>query len=174
MNENKDKVIIFLWNLYVLFFYPLSILLASFWSIEISGQYPFRRGRGMPIAVLIIFVPEVIFGLKWNLNGSRMFTIICSIVDGLILHKLFQYYFVTLTDAPITYCILNIMIVLSLVWIIIIEFNQSLREHIIQYPQDEWLVPHAESGQDEYWHFFWKVLFFTAVGCLFMDVFDVF
>ena len=173
MDNNKEKVVIFLWNLYVLFFYPLSIFLGSFWSIEIAGQFPFRRGRGMTIAVLIIFVPEVIFGLKWKLK-SRMFTIICSIVDGLILYKLFHHYFMVLTNAPITYCILNIMIVLSLVWIIIIEFNQSLKEHILQYPQNEWLVPHSESGQDEYWNFVWKILFFVAVGCLFMNIFDVF
>ncbi|MCH5256538.1 MAG: hypothetical protein J1D87_04555 [Lachnospiraceae bacterium] len=170
MDDSKGKVIIFLWNLYVLFYYPLAFFSTTLWAFETSEPSPFGRGSGMPIAVMGVFVPEFIFKLIWNLN-NRLFTIICSIVDGLILNRLFHLFFITWTDAPITYWILNIMIVLGLVWGIVIEFNQSLKEHILQYPENKWLYPHSEDEErDEIWQFLWKVLWFAALGCIFIHL----
>ena len=165
MNRNDGKNIIFLYNLYTLFFYPLSIFLAGFWSLESQSPNTYGRGGGMPIAVLLIFFPEVIFGLKWNLNqtsGGRSFTILCSMVAGWILYKLFYRSYMVRTYAPITYYTEIIMIISGIIWTIVIEFNQTLREHILLFPQDKWLVPNSEDEtENSYWHWFWKALFWT-------------
>lgn len=167
MSRNDGRVVIFLYNLYTLFFYPLSIFMSCFWALEINRAFPFRHGRGMPIAVLIIFVPEVIFGLKWGLNntfGGRIFTILCSVAAGWILYKLFHRYFMVDTYAPITYYTENIMLVSGIIWTIIIEFNENLRDHILLYPQNQWLVPNAEDDtENSYWHGFFKVFFIASL-----------
>ena len=82
--------------------------MASFWALERSNFS--GRGSGMPIAVLLIFLPEVILGMSCNLNttmGGRVFTILSSVVTGWILHKLFYHYFMIRTYAPITYYVEN-------------------------------------------------------------------
>lgn len=176
MRRNDGRVVIFLYNLYMLFFYPLTIFMASFWSMEIERAFPFRHGRGMPIAALIIFLPEVIFGLKWGLNntfGGRIFTILCSVVAGWILHILFRKYFMVDTYAPITYYVENALLVFGIIWTIVIEFNQPLRDHILLYPQDKWLVPNAENDtENSYWHRIWLVLFWSAVAIMFLIIFS--
>ncbi len=68
MNQNDGKMIIFIYNLYALFFYPLAFFMASFGSLEIRSSNSYGHGGVTPIAVLMIFLPEVIFGLSWNLN----------------------------------------------------------------------------------------------------------
>ena len=173
MDDNEGKFIIFLWNLYVLFFYPLAIFSSTLWSIEISGNYPSVINRGVPIVVLASFFPEMVVGLKWNLN-SKMFIIISSIVDGLILNRFLHYYLMGLTYAPNTYWILNSMLVLGLVWGIVIEYSQPLKEHILKYPESQWLFPHTEDEeQNEIWQFIWKILFYVSLGCMIMDKFGL-
>lgn len=177
MNQNDGKTIIFIYNLYMLFFYPLSIFLASFWSLESKSPNSYGRGGGTPIAVLIIFLPEVIFGLKWNLNctfGGKIFTILSSMVVGWILNRLFYRSFMVRTYAPITYYTENVMLVSGIIWTAIIEFNQNLRNHLLLYPQDEWLVPNAEDEtENSYWHGYWHMLFWTAVAILLLVVFRI-
>lgn len=177
MNRNTGKVIIFLYNLYMLFFFPLAIFMASFWSLESKSPKSYGRGGGMPIAVLLIFLPEVIFGLSWGLNntfGGRIFTILSSMVTGWILHKLFHYYFIVRAYAPITYYVENTMLVIGIIWTIVIEFNQALRDHLLLYPKDKWLVPNAEDDtEDSYWNWFWKLLFWSSVVLMFLVVFRI-
>lgn len=177
MGRNDGRVVIFLYNLYTLFFYPLAIFMASFWALEIKFSFPFRHGKGMPIAVLIVFLPEVILGLSWGLNntfGGRIFTILSSIAAGWILHKLFHWYFMAETYAPITYYTENIMLVSGIIWTIVIEFNQALRDHLLLYPQDKWLVPNAEDDTENgYWHGLWLVLFWSAVAFMFLEIFGI-
>ena len=173
MNTNDNKNIIFLWNLYALFFYPLAVFLVGFWSLETRSPKSYEYGGGIPIAILVIFLPEMILGLKrkWD---KRIITILCSIIDGLLLNILFQRYFTVLTSAPITYYMLNCIIVLSLVWIIIIEFNKGLKEHILQYPQDQWLIPHSEvENKNKRWHFIWMLFLFGALGMSLMVKFKM-
>lgn len=177
MNRNNSKRIIFLYNLYTLFFYPLAIFMASFWSLESRSPNSYGRGGGMPIAVLLIFLPEVIFGLSWNLNGTlggRIFTILSSMVTGWILYKLFHRSFMVRTYAPITYYTENIMLVTGIIWTAVIEFNQNLREHLLLYPQAKWLVPNAEDEtENSYWHGVWQALFWTAVALMFLVIFRI-
>ena len=178
MGRNSGKLIIFIYNLYTLFFYPLAIFMSNFWAWEIENAFPFRRGRGMPIAVLIIFLPEVIFGLEWGLNntfGGRIFTILCSIADGWILYKLFHWYFMVETYAPIPYYTEIIMLVSGIIWTIIIEYSPTLRDHLLLYPRDKWLVPNAEDEtENSYWDWLFKILFFSAVGLIFLRIFGIF
>ena len=151
--------------------------MASFLAMEIKFSFPFRHGRGMPIAVLIVFLPEVIFGLSWGLNttfGGRIFTILSSLAAGWMLHKLFHWYFMGETYAPITYYTENIMLVSGIIWTIVIEFNQALRDHLLLYPQDKWLVPNAEDDtENSYWHGLWLVLFWSAVAFMFLEIFGI-
>lgn len=177
MNRNDGKVIIFLYNLYTLFFYPLAIFMSSFWALESKSPKAYGRGGGMPIAVLLIFLPEVIFGLSWGLNstfGGRIFTILSSLATGWILHKLFYRSFMIRAYAPITYYTENIMLVSGIIWTIVIEFNQALRDHLLLYPQEKWLVPNAEDeAENRYWHRFWQVLFWSAIALMFLVIFRI-
>ena len=177
MSRNDGRVIIFLYNLYMLFFFPLAIFMTSFRSLESKSPKSYGRGAGMPIAVLLIFLPEVIFGLSWGLNktfGGRIFTILSSMATGWILHKLFYRSFIEGAYAPITYYVENAMLVIGIAWTIVIEFNQPLRDHILLYPREKWLVPNAEDEtEDGYWHGFWKVLFWSAVALMFLVIFRI-
>ena len=67
MGRNDGRVVIFLYNLFVLFFYPVLIFLGGFWSIEAKVHNGHTVGV---VAVLLIFLPEIIFGLKWGLNNT--------------------------------------------------------------------------------------------------------
>lgn len=176
MDKSDGKVIIFLYNLYMLFFYPMATFMTHIWSLErtnFSG-----RGSGMPIAILLIFLPEILLSMGCNLNttlGGRIFTILSSVVTGWILHKLFHHYFMIKTYAPITYYVENIMLVSGIIWTIVIEFNQNLREHLLLYPKEQRLVPNAENEtKNWYWHMIWKVLFGTAVALMFIPIFRLF
>ena len=175
MGRNDGRVVIFLYNLYMLFFYPLAIFMACFWALERSNFS--GRGSGMPIAVLLIFLPEVILGMSCNLNttlGGRIFTILSSVITGWILNKLFYYYFMIRTSAPITYYVENIMLVFGIIWTIVIEFNQNLREHLLLYPKEKRLVPNAEDEtENSYWHGIWKVLFWSAVTLMFLLILGI-
>lgn len=165
MGRNDGKVIIFLYNLYMLFLCPLLIFLAGLWSVESDVH---KHGGSMVTAVLIIFIPEVIFGLSWGLNktfGGRIFTILCSMAAGWIVHKLLYHYFVERAYAPITYYTTNTMLVLGIIWTIVIEFSQALRDHLLLFPQEKWLVPNAEDDtENSYWHKLWLVLFWSALA----------
>ena len=173
MNRNEGKGIIFLYNLYMLFFYPVTIFMIHVWYLERTNFA--GRGSGMPIAVLIIFLPEIIFSMSCNLNntlGGRIFTILSSVAAGWLLNKLFHHYFMIRTYAPITYYVENIMLVFGIIWTIVIEFNQNLREHLLLYPKEQRLVPNAEDEtENSYWHGIWKVFFWTAVALVFLPIF---
>lgn len=161
----------------MLFFFPLAIFLASFWSLESKSPNSYGRGGGMPIAVIIIFFPEIIFGLRWGLNNTvegRIFTILSSLATGWILNKLFYQYFIISAYAPITYYTENIMLVSGIIWTIVIEFNQALRDHLLLYPQNQCLGPNAEDEtENSYWHGFWQVLFWPAVVLMFLVKFRI-
>ncbi len=177
MNQNDGKTIIFIYNLYLLFFDPLAIFMASFWSLESKSPNSYGRGGGMPIAVFIIFLPEIVFGLKWNLNctfGGKIFTILSSIVIGWILNRLFYSYFMVHTSAPITYYTENVLLASGVIWTAIIEFNQNLRNHLLLYPPNESLDPHSEDEtENSYWRGFSYMLFCVVLVILLLVVFRI-
>ncbi len=177
MNQNDGKMIISIYNLYALFFFPRAIFMASFWPLEIRSSNSYGRGGVTPIAVLMIFLPEVIFGLSWNLNctfGGRIFTILSSVVVGWTLNRLFYRSFMVRTYAPITYYTENVMLVAGIIWTAIIEFNQNLRNHLLLYPPDELLAPHSEDEiENSYWYGYSHMLFWVAVVLMFAVVFRI-
>lgn len=152
--KNDGKVVVFLYNLFMLLLCTTMICLVGIWALE--GNAHSRYVRALTISVYIIFFPEVILGLKWGLNntfGGRIFTILCTMADGLILHKLFNYLYVTTSTAPITNIIMHILMAFEIIWIIVIEFNKNLRDHILLFPQVQWLIPNGEDDtENRCWH----------------------
>lgn len=93
MGKNDGKAVIFLYNLFMLLLCTLVICLVGVWGLE--GNVQIKHIKALTVSVYIIFVPEVILGLKWGLHdtfGNRIFIILCTFVDGLILHRLFINY----------------------------------------------------------------------------------
>lgn len=145
MNKNNENWLIILYNLYAVLLVPALIVLAGIWSLETESDFSYGKTGGLPIGALIIFVPEIICGLKWKLK--RIFTIVCSIVWFILLCKSAHRFFITITHAPLTYyCIIFIMFT-GMLWSIIIELNQDLREHILMFPQEQWLVPCSNNAK---------------------------
>lgn len=48
---------------------------------------------------------------------------------------------------------MHILMVLGIIWTIVIEFNENLRDHILLFPQPQWLFPNGEDDtENRYWH----------------------
>ena len=154
MYRNEGKVVILLFNLSLILLWIVAICLIGVWAWE--GNVHRRYHEALTISVFIIFLPEVILGLKWDLHdtfGNRIFIILCTFADALILHKLFNYLYVTTSTAPITNRIMHILMVFGIIWTIVIEFNENLRDHILLFPQAQWLIPNGEDNtENRYWH----------------------
>ena len=154
MRGNDGKVIIFLYNLFMLLLCTAVICLVGVWVLE--GNVQSKHIKAMTISVYIIFVPEVILGLKWGLHdtfGNRIFILLCTFGDALILHRLFNHLYVTRSSAPITNIIMHILMVFGIIWTVVIEFNENLRDHILLFPQAQWLIPNGEDATgNRYWH----------------------
>ena len=166
MGRNDGRVVIFLYNLFMLLLFTLMICLVGVWALE--GNVHGRHIRALTISVYIIFFPEVILGLKWGLHdtfGNRIFIILCTLADGLILHRLFNYLYVASSTAPITNIIMHILMVFGIIWTIVIEFNENLRDHILLFPQAQWLIPNGEDDtENRYWHVILIVLTVLSLG----------
>ena len=164
MYRNEGKVIIFLFNLFMLLLFTLVICLVGVWTLECNVMS--KHIRALTISVYIIFLPEVILGLKWGLHdtfGNRIFIILCTLVDALILHRLFNHLYVTRSTAPITNMIMHILMVFGIIWTIVIEFNEDLRDHILLFPQPQWLIPNGEDDtENRSWHGILAVLAVAA------------
>lgn len=48
------------------------------------------------------------------------------------------------------------------IWTIVIEFNQTLREHILLFPRDQWLFPNFENKTENR---YWRGFFMHYLGC---------
>lgn len=101
MNDSNENVLIIAYNLFCTILIPAVIILTGIWSLEAESDFTHGRTGGLPIGALIVFVLEVIFGLKWKMK--KVFTIPCSIVWCGFLFKMAQYFFAVVTNAPITY-----------------------------------------------------------------------
>lgn len=164
MYRNEGKVVIFLFNLSLILLWIIAICLIGVWTLE--GNVLSKHIRALTVSVFIIFLPEVILGLKWGLHdtfGNRIFIILCTFADALILHKLFIHLYVARSTAPITNIIMHILMVFEIIWTIVIEFNENLRDHILLFPQPQWLIPNGEDDtENRYWHGVFIVLLVAA------------
>lgn len=159
MNEEKDSLIIVLYNLHLLISMALIMFLMGFWTLEThKSEYTYGRGSGLPIAVLIVYIPEVILGLKCNLRLKSV-NILCSLGVAYILYKLFYHNFMVKTNAPVTFYSTMAVMAADLFWIAVIEFSMKLREHILQFPQNQWLIPcSTDQETNRTWHILWGIL----------------
>lgn len=177
MNQNDGKAIIFLYNLYMLFVFPLAIFMCCFWVFESKSPNCYEYGVVTPIEAIFIFLPELVFGLKWDLNGNfggRIFTILGSVVVGWILNKQFYSYFMVQTDAPITYYTEKTILVTGIIWTVIIEFDQNLRNHLLLYPPEEFMAPRSEDEtENSYWNGYSRMLFWAMFVLLLLVIFRI-
>lgn len=159
MDENKDSAIIVLYNVHSLITVALVVFLMGFWTLEThKSEYACGRGSVILLAVLAVYVPEVILGLKYNLRLKSV-NILCSLGVAYILYKVFHRYFMTKTNAPITFYSMMAIMAADLFWIVMIEFCQKLREHILQFPQNQWLIPCSTDPEtNRVWHNLWRIL----------------
>lgn len=158
------KNLILLYNLYMVILIPFTVALIGLWSLESKGIYTYSNGGGMPLGVLIIFLPEMIFGLGWKLD-SKPSIILCSIVIGFLLYKLFHHFFRVVTDAPVTYYCVMAVIVINFVWIILIEFSEDLKEHLLTFPSAQSLFPCSEDPDaNRTWRTIWLMLLIVAAA----------
>ena len=86
MNDDNENVLIIAYNLFCTILIPAVIVLTGIWSLESESDFTHRRTGGLPMGALTVFVPEVIFGLKWKMK--RAFTISCCIAWCIFLLKM--------------------------------------------------------------------------------------
>mgnify|MGYP006879849876 FL=1 len=101
MNDDNENVLIIAYNLFCTILIPAVIVLIGIWSLESESDFTHGRTGGLPMGALTVFVPEVIFGLKWKMK--RAFTISCCIAWCIFLLKMAHYFFAVVTNASITY-----------------------------------------------------------------------
>ena len=170
MRKRDGSLTIFLYNLYMVIFIPSVIFLWCFWYLETNGLESFtgHRGRGIPTTALLILFPEILLGLEWDKNstsGERIFTILCSLITGFAINRSFHWKFMVKTYAPITYRAGNILLILGIIWTIVIEFNQTLRDHILSFPQKQWVIPNSDdTTHNVYWHILWHLFLWSSVA----------
>ena len=164
MNDSNENVLITAYNLFCTILIPAVIILVGIWNLEVNDDFTHGRLGGLPIGALSVFLPEVIFGLKWKMD--KKFTIPCCIVWSGFLLKIAHYFFAVVTNAPITYYAIICIMLFGLMWCIVIELNLELREHLWEFPQDQWLVPCSNNSRyNSVFRSIWLVMF--ALGTIF-------
>ena len=76
--------IILIWNIYLTILIPFVVLLSGIWHLESGVRH--GKAAGLPIAVILAFLPLVLFGLKWKMDST--FTIIASCVWFIFMWKM--------------------------------------------------------------------------------------
>lgn len=98
---NRIRNIILIWNIYLTILIPFVVLLSGIWHLESGVRH--GKAAGLPIAVILAFLPLVLFGLKWKMDST--FTIIVSCVWFIFMWKMEYYFFYDKTNSPIVYYI---------------------------------------------------------------------
>ena len=111
---NRIRNIILIWNIYLTILIPFVVLLSGIWHLESGVRH--GKAAGLPIAVILAFLPLVLFGLKW---------------------KMAYYFFYDKTNSPIVYYSSVIVNITALMWSIIVKEYKPLEEHILKYRQDQ-------------------------------------
>ena len=156
MNDDNENVLIIAYNLFCTILIPAVIVLIGIWSLESESDFTHGRTGGLPMGALTVFVPEVIFGLKWKMK--RAFTISCCIAWCIFLLKMAHYFFAVVTNASITYYGTVCIVLLGLMWSIVMELKQELKEDLLGFPQEHWLVPCSNSSRyNKVFRFIWLV-----------------
>ena len=58
-----------------------------------------------------------------------------------------HYFFAVVTNAPITYYGTVCIVLFGLMWSIVMELKQELKEYLLGFPQEYWLVPCSYSSR---------------------------
>ena len=99
MRHCGSRNIILIWNIYLTILIPFVVLLSGIWHLESGVRH--GKAAGLPIAVILAFLPLVLFGLKWKMDST--FTIIASCVWFIFMWKMAYYFFYDKTNSPIVY-----------------------------------------------------------------------
>ena len=138
---NRIRNIILIWNIYLTILIPFVVLLSGIWHLESGVRH--GKAAGLPIAVILAFLPLVLFGLKWKME---------------------YYFFYDKTNSPIVYYSSVIVNITALLWSIIVKEYKPLEEHILKYRQDQWLVPCSENyKENKVLRSIWLVCFIGTV-----------
>lgn len=157
---NRIRNIILIWNIYLTVLIPFVVLLSGIWHLESGVRH--GKAAGLPIAVILAFLPLVLFGLKWKMDST--FTIIVSCVWFIFMWKMEYYFFYDKTNSPIVYYSSVIVNITALLWSIIVKEYKPLEEHILKYRQDQWLVPCSENyKENKVLRSIWLVCFIGTV-----------
>lgn len=62
-------------------------------------------------------------------------------------HRKWWIFFYIKAEAPIIFGLAIIIMVVCLFWCVVIEYNKDLREHLLMFPQNQWLLPCSEDEQ---------------------------
>ena len=93
-----------------------------------------------------------------KLKMKRAFTIPCCIAWCIFLLKMAHYFFAVVTNAPITYYGTVCIVLFGLMWSIVMELKQELKEYLLGFPQEYWLVPCSNSSRyNKVFRFIWLV-----------------
>ena len=65
---NRIRNIILIWNIYLTILIPFVVLLSGIWHLESGVRH--GKAAGLPIAVILAFLPLVLFGLKWKMDST--------------------------------------------------------------------------------------------------------
>lgn len=143
-----------------LLYIPFVVLLSGIWHLESGVRH--GKAAGLPIAVILAFLPLVLFGLKWKMDST--FTIIASCVWFIFMWKMAYYFFYDKTNSPIVYYSSVVVNITALMWSIIVKEYKPLEEHILKYRQDQWLVPCSENyKENKVLRSIWLVCFIGTV-----------
>ena len=93
--------IILIWNIYLTILIPFVVLLSRIWHLESGVRH--GKAAGLPIAVILAFLPLVLFGLKWKMDST--FTIIASCVWFIFMWKMAYYFFYDKFSGSQYYCV---------------------------------------------------------------------
>lgn len=157
---NRIRNIILIWNIYLTILIPFVVLLSGIWHLESGVRH--GKAAGLPIAVILVFLPLVLFGLKWKMDST--FTIIASCVWFIFMWKMAYYFFYDKTNSPIVYYSSVVVNITALMWSIIVKEYKPLEEHILKYRQDQWLVPCSENyKENKVLRSIWLVCFIGTV-----------
>lgn len=141
MRHCGSRNIILIWNIYLTVLIPFVVLLSGIWHLESGVRH--GKAAGLPIAVILAFLPLVLFGLKW---------------------KMAYYFFYDKTNSPIVYYSSVVVNITALMWSIIVKEYKPLEEHILKYRQDQWLVPCSENyKENKVLRSIWLVCFIGTV-----------
>lgn len=87
---------------------------------ESSTKFGQDTGKILPLALVSLFAPEFFIGIQCK--AGKCFSIICDVVWFCIMVKLAHIFFYIKAEAPITFGLAIIIMVVCLFWCVVIEY----------------------------------------------------